>query len=352
MRRLRTRDAERASGVLFPAETPAQLRRARYVGGIDEAGLGPLLGPLTLGYCVMRSEPARHELWSSLADVVSREPGDDATHVIVNDSKLVFTRTPRGERRLERTALCFLALARVHRPDAGSELIGGGPAELAGRHALADEPWGARLVATLPAWCGADDLASAQARLELALDAAQIELVDLGLRALAVRELNESFERTGSTARTHWDLTMPILLRLWREYAPAGLDLLVDRHGGRMRYRALLAESFPDAAVTIESEAPALSAYLVVKGGEHGPWMRIRFAERAESQSLPVALASCVAKYAREICMQAFNAHFCALDPELVPTAGYVSDGRRWLVEAARAIEHAGLSPEALVRQR
>ena len=68
--------------------------------------------------------------------------------------------------------------------------------------------------------------------------------------------------------------------------------------------------------------------------------------------SFSVALASCAAKYAREACMAAFNAYSRVLDPDLVPTAGYVTDARRWLAQAGAAIERSGLPREVLVRSR
>jgi hypothetical protein len=50
--------------------------------------------------------------------------------------------------------------------------------------------------------------------------------------------------------------------------------------------------------------------------------------------------------------MAAFNAYFLALQPDLVPTAGYVTDARRWLADAGAAIERSGLAREAIVRSR
>ncbi len=190
-------------------------------------------------------------------------------------------------------------------------------------------------------------------RLELAraLAAADVELLEAGFRAVPVHELNRSFDATGSKSRTQWDKTLPILARLWQRHASEGLDLVVDRQGGRMRYRASLEQAFARARVTIASEDERLSEYLVEEFD--GPrWMRVRFAVEAESLSFPVALASCLAKYARETCMRAFNAGFAALDPELAPTAGYVTDARRWLGDAERVLARAGVERRDLVRER
>ena len=81
----------------------------RLFGGLDEAGLGPLLGPLTLGFSVFRAPAGSTDLWRTLAGVVAQKASTGAPFVVA-DSKRVFTRTARGASRLEATALGFLAL--------------------------------------------------------------------------------------------------------------------------------------------------------------------------------------------------------------------------------------------------
>ena len=61
---------------------------------------------------------------------------------------------------------------------------------------------------------------------------------------------------------------------------------------------------------------------------------------------------SCIAKYARELVMEGFNDFFGGLQPKLARTAGYTTDGRRWLKEAVPAIRAARVKEEALVRER
>ncbi len=80
--------------------------------------------------------------------------------------------------------------------------------------------------------------------------------------------------------------------------------------------------------------------------------MRLAFAERAEDESFAVALASCAAKYARELAMRAFNAYFEELQPGLPPTAGYRQDGHRWLQDAREALAVACVPSELLQRTR
>jgi len=61
--------------------------------------------------------------------------------------------------------------------------------------------------------------------------------------------------------------------------------------------------------------------------------IHIQFRPEAEEAHLPVALASMTAKLVRELAMARFNRYWCDRIPGLKPTAGYVQDARRWLVD-------------------
>jgi hypothetical protein len=329
---------------------------SKYVGGIDEAGLGPLLGPLALGYVVFGVPDPGIDLWDALGGAVARSPDrSDPGRLVVADSKVLFDRTPRGEARLEACALAFLALAAASRkpPASAREMLARIPAVLHGDGGLFTERWIPFLPDRLPLHAGAEELTRSIDRIGAAAHEAGVEPVSAGMRIVPAAELNSSFASTASKGRTHWDLTAGILRLLWEEFGRDGLDLLVDRHGGRMRYEPLLRETFPEAAVTVILEEKARSAYsLRCAGDANSRRMRIVFAERAESASLAVAAASCLAKYARETCMRAFNAYFSSLQAGLRPTAGYVTDARRWLEEAGPAIAASGLARTHLVRDR
>ncbi len=353
--------AREAAGRALPFPREEELPPAHVVAGVDEAGLGPLLGPLTIGFSAFRVPAPDLDLWRALDTVVSRDPGQDGqlqgARLVVADSKVVFARNPRGEARLEASALAFLALrAHSRRPPVSArEMLARTPAELRGEVALETEPWFPFLPRRLPLYADEGGLDRTVAVLDGELRRIEVEVCAAGARVLPVVELNSSFARTSNKSRTHWDLSATVLRHLWSEHAREGLDLLVDRHGGRMRYAALLSETFPEARVATLCEQRARSEYAVVErsGGAGAPRrMRVAFAERAESASFAVALASCLAKYARETCMRAFNTYFGSLQPGLRPTAGYVSDGRRWLAEAGPAIERSGLQMQDLVRER
>jgi hypothetical protein len=337
-------------------------REAQLFAGIDEAGLGPILGPMTMGFSVFRAPREASNLWRVLSPAVTRNPERDRRAVVVADSKKVFDRTERSAQRLETTALGFLALLEPRRnPLAWSdELLWGTPRSLApDLAAVAEIPWYAGRAA-LPMHVDRGLLELRIERLARRLRQTGVALLDAGLAAVPASLLNRSFARTANKAETHWETAGRILRHLWTTYAAGGLRLTIDRHGGRYHYGALLARTLPEASVELVREAPALAEYRVVeRGGRTAPpyeperrRMRVTFAEKAENRSFAVALASCVAKYARETAMQQFNAYFAALQPGLRPTAGYRNDGWRWLEEAQPALERARIERRALVRER
>jgi len=336
-----------ASLFAVPSDAAPFEERLGVIAGLDEAGFGPLLGPLTIGCVALRTADAGLDPWVRLAPIVGRADERDATRLAVGDSKAVFERNARGRARLERTVLAFHSVLHGVPEDARAFLDATPPP--CGCDEIRAEFWRAALPTRLE---GLEDGTTARtaAALRGALDAVGLELVVCGVRAVPSSHLNASFARTESKGTTHWEQCAPFLARLWDEFGCEGIDLVVDRHGGRMRYAALLATTFAGSNVSVLSEVPERSVYWI-----HGPGgrrVRATFAEKADTLSFPVALASCCAKYARELAMTAFNAHFIELQPALAPTAGYVTDARRWLAEAGPALSRAGLAPVDLIRTR
>jgi len=324
----------------------------RVLAGIDEAGFGPLIGPLTVGWSAFRVPRRPPDLWRTLSAVASRYPLDDRARLVVADSKCVFARNPRGARRLEATALGFLAQVDAFGawPASTGALWSAAPPGLrAPAGVLERHPWYAARERRLPAHVEEAELRRRAERLARELERKGVALVDAGVRPIEAGELNDSFRRTDNKAATHWSLTSGVIEHLWRRHAAEGLSLSVDRLGGRRFYAPLLVELFPAARVEPLAERAEHAEYHVSETPRH---MRIAFTERGEEHSFAVALASCIAKYARELAMDAFNAYFAELQPGLRPTAGYRTDGRRWLAEARSALERSGVPVSVIVRDR
>jgi len=334
----------------------------RVFAGIDEAGLGPILGPMTLGYSVWRAPFRAHEAWRRLARAVATEPRRDKDRFIVADSKEVHARNPRGRKRLEATALGFLALKHPEqRPPATSrDLLHATPARLRVPGSVLDRhPWYRELPDELPRFQDPLALELRVAKLARVLKEKDVALLDLGVRICPSAVLNESYRRTANKAETTWLMAAEVIGHLWHEHAACerGLEVVVDRLGGRMLYGALLARALPRGTVKTIAESDTSSSYGVretraASNGRPPRRMLITFVEQGERKSIATALASCLAKYTRELVMDGFNAYFESLQPGLKPTAGYRMDGWRWLADAEKALERSGLARDVVVRER
>ncbi|HUT36422.1 MAG TPA: hypothetical protein VNE39_23245 [Planctomycetota bacterium] len=327
------------------------------VAGIDEAGYGPLLGPLVVSGVAfdVPDAAAGDDLWARLADVVTRSTRDPE-RVAVDDSKRLFDQT-RGPRHIERTALAFAAAARgphLHfahggnvpnedvTPAATFRSLLGALADVAGD--LDAYPW----------YQGADfavPLAADAGRIEA--DAERLRQASgarfLGVRCLPVLvgEYNRLVEAHGTKSATLFLMTSHLLARFWRDWGERGLVVHADKHGGRNRYGLLLHQTFFGARVRALTEGAGESIYTVTDGARR---MTIGFYEGGDARYLPVALASVYSKYLRELFMHAFNAWWCQRVPGLRPTAGYAADGQRFLRDIAAARRGLAVPDDLLVR--
>lgn len=319
------------------------------LGGVDEAGLGPLLGPLCLGWSLFEV-PDGADPSALLADVVTDDPKRDKEHFVVADSKRVYSRNPRGRKRLEATALAFHAAARDFRLEREPLAYMQGPLGPSDRW-LEHHPWYQSLPKPLPVFWEVGALELRLERLRRAMDEAGVHLRSAGARPVPVAELNACFEETDNKSTSLWRYTGEAITHLLEACRDREARLVVDRQGGRSRYGGPLARLAPDWSVSVAHEGPGASSYDLRQRAGDGR-VRVDFLEKGELHSLATALASCLAKYARELAMEGFNAYFRSRQPDLAPTAGYTTDGRRWLADAQDTLRDTGLSRRCVIRER
>ncbi len=286
--------------------------------GIDEAGYGPTLGPL----CVVAVQ---------VAGAIPAELPAAFAATGVRDSKRVHR--PGDLAPLE--AVCLPALAWLN---------GSHPATAAALFARFGEPL-PDLVLT-PWLAGAPCLALPVAATTLpSWDLASLTPVAAAGRIIHPPAYNQALAGGLNKAELELSLVRGLLAGLARDQASA---TVVDRLGGRRYYRELVQAAWPDDLVLIEEEAEAASRYLCQRGAhEH----RVSFLVDGESQSPLTALASCLAKYTRELHMLLLNRWFCARHPGLRPTAGYPEDAKRWLRELG-AEERAAFAAQLIRVER
>lgn len=322
--------------------------------GVDEAGYGPMLGPLCVGVSVFRvnewspGAPAP-DLWRALAPIVCKEASEARRpdRIAINDSKRLKGSQGPGDVRalahLERAVLCVLACAG-ERADTDEVLLRAMGVD------LGVAPWYAGPPNPLPFNAEAGACAVLANSLHAAMHRAGVECLALRVHALHEGAFNDQCDAQGSKASVNFALVARALQGVWKRWGATdesddegGVRIVVDRQGGRAAYGAALRRAFPGASIETLEETHRASRYRVRGDAADGRprTATILFQPEAESSHLPVALASMAAKLAREVAMLRFNRHWVERKPGLAPTAGYVTDARRWLRDAADAISPA-----------
>lgn len=325
-----------------------RLPRMNFLAGVDEAGLGPILGPLVVAGVAM-SGPAGIDPWKVLARHTSKLRHSKGK-VRVADSKQVNS-GPHGALRLEETALVFWACKHGDIPKTLQALLEQIGIDLV--H-LRRCPWYENLALPLPRQADADWVQLQAALVARALHKADVTMLDIALRPVDVEEWNDLIADTDNKSRAHFRAYAEVIGRLLDTVPVTFADgehghLVADRCGGRMHYAQDLRRLRPDARVETLTETDAVSSYRLLLPA--GP-VTVTFAERGEGRAFPTALASCFAKYLRELMVEAMNLWFCQRLPGLRPTAGYYQDGHRFLGDVAPLLESEALPRGRLVRVR
>jgi ribonuclease HII len=268
--------------------------------GIDEAGYGPTLGPLAIACAV--AEAADPEV---LAHALATTG--------VKDSKQIHD--PGNLAPLEAIALPAIAWCTGFMPDTAADVFA----------VLGEQPV---IRAELPWMVAANALKLPLAAQELPpWDLPGVRPVGLWGALIQPRAYNASVRTGRNKAELEWQQVAAALARAHQQELP--MRTVVDRLGGRKFYREVLQLALPDTLVLIEEETPLVSRYRIPHARHAGH--EIGFHVGGESASPLTAIASCVAKYARELHMHLLNRHWCGLLPWLKSTAGYPQDAKRWL---------------------
>lgn len=317
-----------------------------FVLGIDEAGYGPTLGPLTVGATLWRvdSRKTAGDFWDYLSDAVCKATGGASWQIVVDDSKAAYERK-EGIGTLERSVLAFANAARLPVNSLRNILGALGADDL---HA-APIPWYRDLDHALPLDPARSKFSAVAERLSDTMREAGV--VCHGLRCEVVTE--DRFNQRVAGTRNKASVVVEQVLRHidWAGQAANRSDLhvFVDRLGGRADYRRLLADAFPQRHTHVVEVGATRSAYRLA--AEENDW-HIEFGVESDQRHLCVALASMVAKYVREALMQRFNAFWAEKAPAVKPTAGYYVDAQRFLKDIAPVLPHAGVAQSLFVRAR
>jgi hypothetical protein len=317
--------------------------------GVDEAGYGPLLGPLAVAGAAFRVAEGA-SLAEALRPAVAR-PGERrrAGRLVVGDSKEVYGRT-HDPALLELPVLAFLATAdgASAPPQTIDELLRAAGIDIAARD---EAPWYRAASDSLPRWADAGEVADAAGSLRRAFAGSGVSFAGFGARLLPEAALNDLLRRTGNKSDALFETSADVLERLVTlRSAGEAVRGTLDRQGGRRFYLPPLSRRWPSRFAWALDETPVQSRYAMRL--EDGAVAELAFVVKADRDEPQVGLASLLAKYLRELTMDLWNEWFSARFPEGGRTAGYTVDARRWLDATRTAREAAGIPDERLVRIR
>ena len=208
----------------------------------------------------------------------------------------------------------------------------------------------------MPLECQPDELAVASAMLSETMNERKVRLLAINSCIMFPKEFNRKVQAVNSKGKVLSSETMA-LVRLAVDNFLTNLPsassdqgklpngwVICDKHGGRNRYDDVISEAFEDRFVFRIEEGGPRSVYRV---GD------LEFCFRTKAEALlPVALASMVSKYVREVTMMRFNAFWKQHLPELKPTKGYPLDAVRFWSDIEKTVERLGLSKSDLLRCR
>ena len=329
-----------------------------FLAGIDEAGLGPIMGPLTAAVTVWQLEiPSRIDeettentenelkipnLWNFFSEILSNDKKEHGK-VIITDSKMLYT---AGKiKPLEETVLTILSLLQKFTDNEKLNLNDflQFTANEKNIEKLSIYPWYELLKTKLPKQANFDKCLMRSERLRKIFKAKKSGLVFAQTQFVEVSEFNQLIDKFQNKSYALWSIILRLLDEIIEKFSP--LRIVIDKQGGRDFYLELLQSSFKDFEIEAECEGKTIKSEQIsdkpdktvkISGyslSRKGKEVKIAFVSKADEFSLPVALASCFAKYTRELLIDELNEYFVQKYPTIKPTKGYFKDGKRFLSE-------------------
>ncbi|MFA5554431.1 MAG: hypothetical protein WCZ89_07030 [Phycisphaerae bacterium] len=316
------------------------------LAGIDEAGYGPILGPLVVS-CSAFSIPENMvaaDLWAVLKKSVAKTRKHLGGRVLIADSKKAYS-TSIGIKHLQRTTLAIMK-ALGFEPQSFNQVLSYLCPDCFSR--LADYPWHQNTENMRIDYDRADIRIASEVLID---DMTENKIKPVTLRSICLDTgyYNNLVSRTKNKANVLFSTAAILMQKLWDDLPGSDLQIIIDRQGGRSHYRKNLQRLFPEHQLSIIIENDNCSTYELKDDSRS---MRVHFVTKADDRFLAVSLASMVSKYVREILIADINRYFLSFEPSLKPTAGYWQDGQRFIADIQTLIPNVKYDQNQLIRCR
>jgi ribonuclease HII len=181
----------------------------------------------------------------------------------------------------------------------------------------------------------------------------QVRLLDMQHRSVEPKKFNQLLDRFHSKGGLLSHVTLHLIVEQLAKLTHGGDHflptlILCDKHGGRNHYLDILTHFFPGEFIQTVQEGRERSVYRLTLEGRR---LEFRFLAKGETH-LPIALASMLSKYHRELAMIQLNAFWKSHIPDLRPTAGYPADAKRFKQQIVGIQEKLDIPEEELWRKR
>jgi len=291
---------------------------------MDEAGYGPNLGPLLIVLTRWQTPGIPHEcdFYRLLKKSVAADGTANGSKLHLADSK----RVNSGKNGFQTLELSALSLLHCLGMDTGSfQMLRSQLTHLTGNHSFASNspaPWyGEDLF--LPVAASPQQIAQHSRQFQKCMEKARLQLTAVHAEFVEEERFNHLVDANGDNkGLTLSRLAFRLLRCAWSPEEPHPVFIVGDKHGGRNRYDDLLAEVLDQEMIFRLEEGQQLSRYRIRQS-------ELRFQVGGECH-LPVACASIIAKYLRELAMILFNRYWSTHCPDVKPTLGYPNDARRF----------------------
>lgn len=315
--------------------------------GIDEAGFGPILGPLTVSASAFRlsDDQLKSDMWTLLRKSVGKTKKKLTGRLLITDSKKAYSRSS-GIGHLQKTVLASLSLLGLQDPDTVADILTALCPRCVPR--LDSYPW-YQDCSSVALDFDKDSIAIATQAFARNLSVCQMSLLSMKSYCFDVGHYNDIVSRVNNKSTVLFGAVCELINDAFKNFGNDNLQIVIDRQGGRVNYVPSLQRMFPRMSLEVLKQSERLSSYLLQADGRA---MKLHFTIKADLRYLPVSLASMTSKYLRELLIERINNYFIKHCADLKPTAGYWKDGLRFINDLKTHASHVNYDSQQLIRSR